>query len=534
MKKSYLTKELANTFPAWSRTRNDEQSVGYQILNSIALPMEKMEKALVRMQANQYVTTANIDEIDIIYRVVLPSDFEFDTDTTDPAEIAYITPTVSGLVDDEWVDVTLASNNNVESFWYNCIPNRVTLDDTVSGVDHNLINQASEEFPASGEWNHHLSGGVLWAETTSGIQYLQFESGKLLRAQLIIQGYTRKGTFETETLVFPWDMRLPSQKEWKTITRVELVNFEDGVNIAIKSGNYNMDDYLSPWNLRYSENRNKIDEFWGLGEIEGKSTLDLVEYISDEWQQLVLGFVDKQTRQSWELLDDDMNNVIPVDIALQRFQDRAWIVTTSGMLYCYDLDENLPDNLALIKDRTSGSNIQIEMEYRHIILGEYIEFLPWHARPLKEIRKYRLWYQTPSGTKYGLLNGSPVAFTSDFWVKGEEKLSRTVENLIRIQAIERGEYLVVFEVEYVDDESHTDKVLCSVDYKQPLTTINLSSLIADSILGIDFDSDQKLWVRTTDKYYQIGLHADMMLIDYENKELYLKENYSSVEILTDD
>lgn len=532
MKKSCLTRELANVFPSWSRTRQDEQSVGYQILNTLALPMERMEKALLRQRSNHYIATANTNEIDIVYEVVLPTEFEFDSTNIDPAGPTYQTPTVSGLIDEEWVDVTIASDNDIESFWYDCIPTRVTLDDTVSGYDHNLIDQASETFPVSGDWDHHLLGGTIWVEATSGIQYLQFANGKLLRAQLIIHGYTRKGTYETETLVFPWDMRVPSQKEWKSIEKIELTNFEDGVNIVVKSGNFNMDDYLSWWNLRYSDNRNKIDEFWGLGVVEGITTLDLVEYISDEWQQLVLGMTDKQVRESWELLDDSMDSVDPVDIALQPFQDRAWMVTTSGMLYCYSLDESMVENIHLIKDKTQGSNIQIDMEYKHVVLGEYIEFIPWHARPLKEIRKHRLWYQTPAGTKYGLLNGSPVAFTSDFWVKGEEKISRTVENLIRVQAAERGEYLFVFEAEYTDGEQHIDKVICSVNYKQPLASFDLSSLITDDILGIDFDIDQKLWVRTVDKYYKIGLHADMMLVDYENKRLYFKEDYSSVEVLT--
>ena len=534
MKKSHATRELANVFPAWSKTRKDEQSLGYQTLNTIALPMERMDKALAKMRANQYITTANTDEIDIVHRVDLPMEFEFNTDTSDPGEVAMIAPTVSGLVDNEWLDVTLAPNNNLENFWYNVIPNRLTLDDTVSGYDHNLIEQASDDFPASGEWDHHLGGGRIWAETTSGIQYLQFESDQLLRAQLIIHGRTRKNTYETETLVFPWDMRLPTQKEWKEITKIELVNFEDGVNIAIKSGNYNMDDYMDHWNLRYGETRNKIDEFWGLGEVSGVATLELVEYITDEWQQLVLGLVDKQTREAWELLDDNMNNIDPVDMALQPFQDRAWMVTTSGMLYCYELQEDIISGVDLIQSKTPGSHIQIEMEYKHVICGEYIEFIPWHALPLIEIRKHRVWYQTPSGTKYGLLNGSPVAFTTDFWVKGEERISRTVENLIRVQATERGEYLFVFEAEYLDGTTHIDKVICTANYKQPLASYDISSLVSDDILGIDFDADQKLWVKTIDKYYQLGLHADIMLIDYENKELYFKEDYSSVEVLVND
>lgn len=532
-KKSPIARELVNAFPPWSKTRKDEQSVGYQTLNTFALPMEKLEKSLATMKANQYITTANLDEIDIVHRVDLPITFEFDTDETDPIEVILLPPTVSGLVDGTWMDVTVAASNDVNSFWYNSIPNRITLDDTVTGYDHNLIELSSEEFPVSGKWDHHLLGGRLWAECTSGIQYLKYENDNFLRAQLTIHGRTRKGTYETETLIFPWDKRTPSQKEWREVSKIELSNFEDGINVAIKSGNFEMDDYMSHWNIRYGDTRNKIDEFWGLGEVNGLVTLELIEYITDEWEQLIVGLVGKQTREAWELLDDSWVNIDPVDMSLQPFTDRAWMVTASGMLYCYDLEEFMVSDLSLVADRTPGSHVIIEMEDKHVLLNEYIEFIPWHALPMQEIRKRRLWYQTPSGTKYGLLAGTPVAFTSDFWVKGEETVSRTVENLVRVQAIERGEYLFVFEVEFTDGTQHTDKVICSVNYKQPLASFDLSALISEDILGIDFDSDQNLWIRTDTEYYQIGLHADTMLVDYENKQLYFKEDYSSVEVLTD-
>jgi len=535
MKKSNVTKELANIFPSWSKTRTDEQSAGFRLLNTMGLPMERMEKALARGKFNQYLTTANLDEIDVLYRIDLPVDFEFDYDDTDPSLPVPVTPTVSGLIDSDIYNVEVTVDNDIDSFWYKSVPTRIALGDGVSSGNHELLSSPASGLPIEQNLEHHIhGGGSIWVETVSGFNYLEFNKGTLHRARLTLHGVTRKGTHEYESFTFPWDMRQRSKKEWKLITKVEAVNFEDDVQINIWSANYNADDYADQWNLHYSENRNKIDKFWGLGEISGFVTLDFVEYITDEWQQLVIGLVDKQTTESWELLDDSMYNVDAVDMALQPFTDRAWMVTADRMLYCYDLEQNMVSGVDLLNEGTAGAQIQIDMEFRHVVLGEYIEFIPWHARPLKEIKKYRLWYQTPSGTKYGLLNGSPVAYTSDFWVVGDETISRTVENLIRVQATERGEYMFVVEALYIDDETENARAICTVNYKQPLASFDLSTLISEEITGVDFDADQKLWVHTVSGYYEVDFQKDVMLIDYENKVIYFKEKYDSVEVITSD
>jgi len=191
----------------------------------------------------------------------------------------------------------------------------------------------------------------------------------------------------------------------------------------------------------------------------------------------------------------------------------------------------MADSLDLIRDRTPGSHVQIDISPKWLLLGEDIDFVPWHARPIQEIVKYRLWYQTPGGVRYGLLDGSPVGFDTNFWVVGRQ-LKRTVADLQTITAVERGEYLLALEAVFDDESTHTEKVLVSVNYKIPRGTIDVSSFVTDPIIGIDFDADQAMWVQTADKYYKIALHTDIMLIDYTNKILYFKEPYEEVAVET--
>lgn len=531
IRKNRTTQELINTFPSYTKVRADNQSVGYQILNALASPMEHMTTELSRMQANTFLTTRNINEIDLLYKVLLPADYDFAFDTSDPINPYPIVPIVSGYVDNEWYQLTISQKNNVQDFWYESIPDRISVNELTSGVDFDLISDTADNFPVSGEFDHHLGGGKIYIETTGGIQYITTEDQELLRGKVMLTGKTRKGTTETETIIFPWDMKQPSTKEWKQITRVDVHNIEDSVTVDIKSADFASGPYLSHYNIRFAETRNKIDEFYDIGIVGNITTLDLIGYIADEWQQLVIGFSNKEVKKSWEIVDTNLNNVSGVDMAVQPFTDRVWVVDDTN-LYLYSLEDTTVSGLSFIKDSTPGAHVQIEIDTPSVVIGEEITILPWHARPLKEINKYRIWYQTPSGTKYGLLNGSPVAYTSDFWVKGAKTLTRTVENTLYITAAERGDYIFVIETIFVDNETQTYKRIVPVNFKQPLAQFDLSSMISNPINGIEFDADQQLWIKADNDIYQIRLHFDQMLIDYTNKVIYLREEYDQVDVVT--
>jgi hypothetical protein len=533
MKKYSSTQELVNFFPGWARIRED-QSVGRQFFNTIGGPMDGMQESLRKMRSNQYLLTANIDEIDLTYKITLPVAFEFGEDTSDPLVYCPIAPTVSGQMDSVWYEVVINGDNNVEDFWYKSIPSRATFNNVVSGIDEVVTAFRTTQSPVELILDHHLGGGRLWIETTSGIQYLTIENGELRRAKIQITGTTRKGTDETETIVFPWNMKQPTRLEWSTITSIRAFNIEDDVAITIKSGDFNNGPYMDFFNLSYSPGRRKIDTFWDLETVSGVSQFNKMEYINDDWESLTLGFSDVHTVETWDLLDAGSNPIYCIDMAVQPFTNRAWMTTTSGIVHCYDLHDELPD-MSLIKDRTPGSHVIFETDAESVTLGDAIVVTPWHARPLKEIKEYRIWYQTPAGVKYGLYYGDPVAFTSDFIIKGAQLTQRTIEDDITVIATEYGDYLFVLEATFVDDEEHTEMRIVPCKFKTPLASIDVSSFVPGTVTGIEFDADQNMWIKnSSNNIYRINLHTDVMTIDYDRKVIYLKENYDDVLVVTDD
>jgi hypothetical protein len=173
--------------------------------------------------------------------------------------------------------------------------------------------------------------------------------------------------------------------------------------ITVRSDDFNNPSYLSFWNSLISPNREKVDQFWQLETGEtGYSTLAHVGHITDELSQLIDGFVEKEVKQEWDMLDENFQPITFVDLKVQPFTNHAWCVTQSGILACYDLDETTMSGIDRISTTTPGADVGIEFNSYHFILGETVYFSPTHLRPVKEINRWRIWYETPSRNKYGL------------------------------------------------------------------------------------------------------------------------------------
>jgi hypothetical protein len=533
MKKALSTQSLRAFYPTWSDIRTSWQSVGTQLLNVFGAQFDDMNIYLEKMKRNAFLTSVNLDEVDWVYKVELPTTFSFTLDTTDQLQSVYSPPTVRGLVINNvhsgYVDVSIADENTLENMWYKSIPSRVDLQDEQTGSDI-LLHWPAPSFPYSGLLTHHISdGGKLYIETTSGTQYVSInDDGELDRGKITLTGTTRKGTKETETLVFPWDMKQSTSKEWKNITYVDTENLEDDVSIEIRSANFDWGPYLSFYNMRWSDIDTKIDEFWNIESIDTGTALSLVGYITDEWQNLVLGFSGKTTKDRWELINTDLSSIDAIDLAVQPFSERAWLVDDSS-LYCFSLEETMVSGVDFLVDKTPDSNFKIELSNDYYTIGDDIVFTPLHIRPLKQVDRYRLWYKAPSGTKYGLNAGIQVAFSSDFWQYPTE-LKRELEGEVTINASERGEYKICLEVYYPGDILYIEKIVVPIKYKQPLSKIDISDYVSGVILGVDFDSDQQLWVKTDSGYFNFSLHSDLMIVDYSDKIVYLKEDYEEVDI----
>src|SRR3990167_3133478 len=233
-KKSKIINSLVNKYPEWSDIRQDEQSYGQQYLNVLANRLEDLQEQLHTLSKNYYPTTANTDDIDIIYKFNLPKTYEFEQDE-DESNQQIIAPSVSGLIGSTWHNVVLASGNDIETFWYTSIPNRITCSGfpiTNSGIDDNnniVLGQIVQGYEVDSPLYPATSGvyldnpSKLWVEIMSGVQFIDIDNNKnVTRGVVTLTGYTREGKLEDESLVFIHNEIQQTSKEWSKLIQVDI------------------------------------------------------------------------------------------------------------------------------------------------------------------------------------------------------------------------------------------------------------------------------------------------------------------------
>jgi len=527
---SPVTREMANVFPYWSKVQNDEQSVGHRLLNSIAVPTEKLEKEIIRNSANLHLTTANLNEIDWIYRVDLGLDFEFSTNSLDPFNEVDEAPTASGLLDGSYYQISLAEKNNLEEFWYTHLPDRISIGDIATGTYTILSSSDIEDAPFSGTVTSFIPN-YLWVDCVGGEQYIRVDDEEIFRRPLVqITGKTRKGTLEQETIPFPWDMKQRTQKEWDTVYKVDCFDMPSGVLIDVVSADFNGSPYVDIWNISYSDQRKKIDTFWGVTS-GSTSFLNYIKYSTDDVRQMLDGIFSLYTEIQFELLDESSNNINVLDIAQQPFSDWIWGLSASK-LYVFDNYLTMIEDTDALNEIDQDSRHEIVADFYHIARGDSVTVQFINPDQFYPIDRYRVWLDCPDGTQSGILGGDTITFVTDDW-NYTDSYRYQVDSPFVFEPNQLGEYFISFEVYLNDGSLLRQKRGFIIDLKVALKSFDLTTVsgLLGTPTGITFDSDQRLWVETTSGFFQINTHHDVMMIDFENKKIFLREPYESISVL---
>lgn len=525
---STLTQSLANIYPEWSRIRFDEQSVGQRFLNCCADQLERINKELVRSGRNMHLVTANLGELDWLYRVDLDSDFEFNTNTYDAFHTLNVAPTVSGVKDGVSYAVHLADQNDIETFWYQHVPDRISEGITASG-QFVLLYDIVDNAPFEAVHTPHIPGRLFVTLTSDDPLLYVDDSSQLHRAIITIRGITRKGTLEFESLAFPWPQKQVTIKEWSEIDSIECHDVPAGSILTVCSADFINGPYLDFWNLARSSYRKKIDQFWNLGSTTYGSTLDLLQYSTDDIQQLISNVFTTYPARRFELLDEDGINVTAIDMAQQPFSDYLWVVT-SGELLCYNAMLTTGSSSVAYREVTDDSSISIQFSEDHTVRGVEVDVEFICSSPASPVNRFRSWVTYPNGTSSGILHGALVPY-SETELTFTSVHSYLIDNRYVFTPTVAGEYIYGLEAEMSDGTTQFAKRVLFVDSKEPLAQFALpSGIVGSGVLGIDFDSDQEMWIATQSGFCQLDLHHDVMLVDYENKTLFFREAYDEVEI----
>lgn len=543
MKLSKVTQRLVNQFPEWSSVRSDEQSLGFQLANVIGNQLELLDLENARLGKNYFLPTVNLSEIDLVYRYELGSLFTFGINELDITNSIYTPPTVTGTIltgsfnatgaATSPVSILIASNNDIKSFWYDPTPSRIRLGEEITS-SHTLLASTVVSSSPYTSFNLPHKPGRLFLSLAGGTKFIGLdENGNVNRTLVTIKGITRKGLEEEETLVFLYNSTRETTKEWKQLISVGVYGVTPITStLSIKSARFNDGPHLDFWNIDSSVSGFKVDSFWNLGtNTLNNKTLDLVRFTADNPNVLLLGFSEQQSIRQIELLSTSGTSITVLnDLAIQPFTNRIW--TCSGtVLYTYDVELPYP-NMKQVDKKQYDSITRIEFDSYHKVQGDSVNIDYIFARPIKQIAKHRVSVKYPDTTSYGIVDGSTVSISSDYWVPSALSGSK-IRPSHGFTLAQRGDYIFTLETVFSDATSVIDQKIVSAESIRATNQYNLngSAIVTAgrTITGITFDSDNNMWLLdSTGSKWKILFAFDKMLVDYDQKVIYLREDYPTI------
>lgn len=528
---SWITQRIANRLPLWADARLDKYSFFQQYINPFGSALEELYKQLSIGAKNYYAATANLDEIDVVYKVKLPRNFNFSVNDHDPANPIRIPPNVTTTIDSIITNIPVAGDNDVESFWYDSFPTRVKREGTDIDVSNEILPATQFKDLALATFNTFSIQGRLSITIEGATEFINLNR-PLQRGFVKLEGVTRKGQEEIEKINFITNTTILSLKEWRRLEKVSIYGiFPLTSTITIDILPFNVTEQIDPFNLFIDEVNESI-LFVEVEAIDYTGTiLKHKIFAATSLALLQQGFTGFDVRAQAELLNITGDSIIARDFAIQPFQDKLYVLTDEK-IYVYYNFMPYPDCRNLDK-QTEDTLMVIETDKRDYIRDATVKVRTDRRYPVKRILKNRWSLTKPDGTKVRLgIDGTEWPLAQRGWIiNSHHNTYNFIRQKIDYVVTEFGTYTFELETFYHDGTSEIDKHIVNINGLNAETTLTLP-LDVQNADGIAFDSDQNLWIRKGNTAYKMQMFTDNMLVDFDKKILYFHEPYDKVTIET--
>lgn len=548
---------MANRLPDWTVARLLPHSILQQFLNPTGSATEDLYKYIITQTRNQFVTAANLDQLDVVNTIRLPNDFVFGKYLNNLYSNTYVAPQICGYINS--IDIWPTVVDNLDDFWNEALPTRITATgrQRYAGpvLDEVTISDLEDAVPNA--ITHPTRLAVIVTGCVNFVDLSRRAQGSIL----VLYGTTERDLEETEVMLIPYNGTFITNKIWKSLDRVEYYGLQPSTGtVKINNFCFNIEREVDKYQLSVAPDQEKL-VYHKLGSHtfdEGDfSTHQLTTLIANNLGELYSGVDTLEAVHEIELLYND-NNINLIDIAVQPFTGRIFGLSTQ-YLYIFDQYAPLPDYREM-HERTTGAAVSLHSDFYSYLRGDTARVEAVWSRQLKRILKNRWSVLKPDGnTIYLDIEGNEVSntaawifntlyselafgpFESDGGLIDKQVMSYTLS--------QRGTYLFKIETVFADNSQEVDILPLYTEYKEALTRLVLPTALQDGE-GIAFDSNQKLWVLRAvggsnpyDVPYEYGIEyniygvaieanlaTDTALVDFTNKIIYLHEEYDSLEI----
>jgi hypothetical protein len=534
---SWVTQRLSNRAPEYTHGRKWSYSIMQQMLNPIALDIQKTFQELTEERNNYFASSANIYLLDHLYTLELGIGMDFKKEERVDGTLQYIPPRVYAVIDGTEYELTSAKENNIETLAYSALPSRVA--DSEISYDYTAVvpetnaNNVSGITPSSfstpGRARVTIKDNTNW--------YVEF-GDKTFYAKVFIRGTTRQATKLVESIPIQYNGTFKTTHQWVAIEEVWTSYMSEEALITIDVLDFNQESSLDTKNIVVPRTGVESFRFLRLEDKSWGTSLVSEGFTESSMSNIQLGFNAKDIEYQIELLDDAGDNVTLNDMAIH--DTFPWILCIDDdNLYVYDSFLLYPDVSKLTPEST---NTKMDLHSdRWIYAKDDVASIRTKtldvASPPYSIR----WtLEEPNGDKWYLgVDGSKWALTTNAWIDnvGWDK-SVWMEQDMSITLDQRGTYVLTIECMYSGDQGKhnsytlTTRHLLYTPSLLPEITLSLPASLQNSTL-ISFDDDGKVWLEKDSKVHRLDLFFDYFLTDYTRKNIMFRENYSSIRVVTE-
>ena len=528
--------------PAWSRARLDRQSLFQQMIGAPATELDDIIKKAQITLKGRFLNTVSLSEIDVLYETRLGQGFEFQYDESDFRIPKLLQPDINVVIGegDSQTQIEMTSDNSIEEFWYNTIPTRLTVEEDTLLYQSVLYESeiGIEEFTS---FNAIYEPGYLFVTIQDGVEFTNRDTSE--QGYIKLSGINRRGTFDTEIILFIYNSTMVSLKEWKSLSSIQTFNIgPSSATIKVDAINFNYNDYQYNSERYVDQFNNEKTLYLNSEEVGGKSFLNYEVVTASTVQDLLAGIDTKYEIDKVKLLNLTEENITGIiDIAIQPDATRMYALTSTQII-AYDTRPEAIDYTKLV-GKTPDSEVYIYINNESALEGDTIELKPERHMNTKRIIKYKWDLEKPDGSKVTFLyndvagNFLEQSYVLDGDYDGWNKnpYETTDPNNFYHRALDytigdAGEYVWTLSIEYLDGSVDVDKRILAVKIISPLVELNHG---LPNVTGIAFNSDYELCIldsSSIDVVHKVNLHYDTAMLDIENKILYTREEYFSIDV----
>lgn len=520
---NFSAQRILNTFPAWTKVRKDPSSFGHKLVRSLTDFSDFFLANILKLQNDFTLSNLGIGG-GTLYSIKLSKNDYVKVDKTISNNLKYIYPTSVQGSDNEISGLNLTQCFYFENFLF-YYPTRVKLSDTIAYTDS--IVWDSDDPATINDLSYFdflyidVSGSNVYNKRTANQDRLFNDV-----ALIVLEGLDINYNAITETIVIRDDGPYITKNIWSQITKTPKAYGFDG-RIIIGCKQPELSYVVDPYQIAVQT------------DTEGPLHLFLNEiFLCYKVQEFKFG--SSYRRPNTEIIDNDYiicNQVLldeneqeinPVDIAINYYDGRLYVLSDDSHLHIYE-HQISPFIEPETNPSTAYNYIEIIPVERYAKFEETERLWTYFSQQSKRILKVEIKRVDPNGTvRYLQADKSWGALSYNF--EGETRAKTIAETWkdfefeTEYNVLGQWNYWITTTTENDVSVYHTSVMVDSI---VALKSINLE--IAN-LEAISFGHDGRLITRDNTNIYAFDLISDVYFIEPNYQLLLTRHKYNSIEV----